>query len=710
MLMNKRTPIIVILATLILAAAAVGSDTDRWSVDGFKSWSKGKAEGVEVDSTGEVRPVWSTESEAIKADGAWSLAPGPAGSVYIGTGNSGKLFRYEGGSVKEVAATDKVAITRVRTDKLGRVWFAAIPGGTIYRLMKNGEVDKFAETGEEYVWDFIIDAGELIAATGPRGRVIKYSLEGSELKKIETGEKHVLTLVKGDNGKLYAGTSGEGLVLEITTDGYHVVHDFDEKEVRRLLWVGGRNGRLIAAVNETAGARPPEGVPSLSLSKVKEEAEGDDDDKGEEGGKDKETPVVTTRSAPPRGPGKVSGTVYALTETGGARTLLDLDKRAAVDLVAAGEDIYVATDQEGKIFRCRPDASDYALSFDLTQAQALSLLADERGLAYIGAGSPAGIVKVKKALPPKARFTTEVFDAGYPARWGEVDWEADGPIVVLTRSGNMRDPERGWSDWRPVLPGKPGRIISPQGRFLQVRLEWPPGSEATVRSLSIPYHAENQPQYVDEVLVSAAEQEGEGERASGPPSPGAPSAETVPPPHKTERKLAWKVTNPDNDPLKFSLFFQPDGSEQWLPIKTPEPFTKTKFGWDTASVPDGWYRLKVVAADSLANAPESAFSASGVSERFLIDNTPPELRALTVLDNKVGGWVEDKLSDVAGTQFQIDAGEWVTIAPADGVFDSSRESFHFTIPKDLPAGPHFIAVRAWDRAANLATAKEYFNR
>jgi hypothetical protein len=51
------------------------------------------------------------------------------------------------------------------------------------------------------------------------------------------------------------------------------------------------------------------------------------------------------------------------------------------------------------------------------------------------------------------------------ARFGRVEVEPGSTgYEILTRSGNVEQPVRGWSDWQPLQDGS---VASPPGRFLQ---------------------------------------------------------------------------------------------------------------------------------------------------------------------------------------------------------------------------------------------------
>ena len=142
---------------------------------------------------------------------------------------------------------------------------------------------------------------------------------------------------------------------------------------------------------------------------------------------------------------------------------------------------------------------------------------------------------------------------------------------------------------------------------------------------------------------------------------------------------------------------------------TTDPTRETSQSFDTTTVPDGNYLLKVTASDRPSNA-QSALTGEKVSGEFRIANRPPTLvlfrRALTVLaDRSVrvegialhGGSVA-----VRGVQYRVDGtGEWLTASAQDGIFDSNSEPF-VVVTEPLASGSHRIEVQAQDEAGNTA--------
>ena len=72
---------------------------------------------------------------------------------------------------------------------------------------------------------------------------------------------------------------------------------------------------------------------------------------------------------------------------------------------------------------------------------------------------------------PAGRFTSRVFDAGAPATWHAVTWDAGVPeatsLTVEVRTGDTARPGAGWSSWRRLA--RPGDPVGATSRYLQYR-------------------------------------------------------------------------------------------------------------------------------------------------------------------------------------------------------------------------------------------------
>jgi hypothetical protein len=146
----------------------------------------------------------------------------------------------------------------------------------------------------------------------------------------------------------------------------------------------------------------------------------------------------------------------------------------------------------------------------------------------------------------------------------------------------------------------------------------------------------------------------------------------------------------------------PDG--EWIEIgKDLEASVLT---WNTNTLGDGRYRVKVTASDAEGNAVGEGRTAEAVSEPFSIDNTPPRVTSLEARAGasgvEVSGAAEDGEGWLQRLDLAIDDGAWHSLSPDGGLSDSPRLTYR-TVLKALAPGPHLLSVRAVDAAGNAAT-------
>ncbi len=174
------------------------------------------------------------------------------------------------------------------------------------------------------------------------------------------------------------------------------------------------------------------------------------------------------------------------------------------------------------------------------------------------------------------------------------------------------------------------------------------------------------------------------------------------------RTFTWKGTDPNGDPLRYEVDLQPaSGSPSFVIRKEIE---ETYLSFDSSAVPDGRYRFRVTASDHLGNSEGEALTTSEESDLFIIDNTPPTIRVES--RSVVGGEIvlrlvaTDLLSPIAKAEGSVSADRWRLLPADDGAFDSPVESF--TMRVGIPQGAAVLGVRVVDGSGNVAAiAVEY---
>jgi hypothetical protein len=188
---------------------------------------------------------------------------------------------------------------------------------------------------------------------------------------------------------------------------------------------------------------------------------------------------------------------------------------------------------------------------------------------------------------------------------------------------------------------------------------------------------------------------------------------------RTAVTVRWAAHDDDGDDLIYSIYLRGDGETVWRLLK--DKITDKAYSFDSTLVPDGGFRVKVVASDAPSHTPGDALTSEKVGDRFEIDTTPPAVnnfKAVGLAASCSGGHctkqfqvsfdAEDAASPIGHAEYSLDAGPWQFVDPVGELSDSKHEHYEFRITVDAEAGKiaeHLITVRAYDRFENVGTAK-----
>ena len=657
-------------ATLVASnAAAVGTRT--FDLDTLEEFSGGDLKGVAVSSDGGVRAGFSVGnvplSDASSSFSALALADG---SVLVGTGPAGKVFKVTGDRAALFADTGALAVTQM-IEVRGVIYAASIPDGKIFKLSQGKAEPWVTLPNASHVWALASDGkGAIFAATGPEGRVYRIEPSGANSVYFRSDEPHIVSLAMGEAGELYAGSSGKGLLYKISGPGRAtVLYDFPGEEVKGI--ATGKKGIVYAIANDYG--EPPE-PPKRSPASAR-------------------SPASPTTAKPIR-PGK--GALWRFDSTGRPEKLMAHSEFHYTSLATDAEGRpYVGTGAEGRVYTV-DDAHTVALVVDTDDRQ-IGAIAFGR-TTYLAGSDAATVHRVVAQGGSEAVWTSKVLDAGLRAKFGHLSWHASGALEFSTRTGNTAAPDATWSAWSAGSTA-PSTVSSPPARFVQVRARWSRDAKAVLSEVMLPFVTDN-------VRPVVLEVDARPKNAVKPETKEAtiPASGSEPPKHESVLKVTWKVENPDNDSLRYRVNFRREGQGLWRDaLRDGEVLTKSEYEWETTALPEGKYRLRVEASDEPANPPDQVQKHALESGPVLVDNTPPIIRDLSMAGRRLKVRIVDGLGPIARVEMAVDGKpDFRTLGASDGVFDTADESVDADVSALVPAGSHIVAVRAYDAAGNFA--------
>ena len=719
----------------LLAATSLSAGPGFWQAATQADFLRGEVDQLSIDEHG--RLMLGPELTRVHDAGApfvWAAVTGADGTLFLGTGNDGKVLKVEpSGKSSVFYDSTEMEVHALAAAPNGGLYAATSPDGRIYRLDAKGQATPFFDPDEKYIWSLAVDRdGTVFAGTGDKGTVYKISADGKGQRFFSTKAAHAVALAFDQKQQLLVGTGAPGRVFRVDAAGKgFLLLDTTYQEVRAIrvdpkgvIYTAAQSARPQGAADSLTDAAtpPPPVTPSIpnvsteitSIAVVDSTAS---------------SQATASLSAADRR--SATGAVFRVQPDGLWDEIWVPRDDAPYDIAVEPDgSLLVGTGTRGKLFRLSGDPVT-AVLVTRVPAQQATMLVRAADRTYVATANPGMLMSLSSTRATRGTYESDVKDARLVSTWGVIAWRATAPagtkVEIFTRSGNTRTPDEAWSEWAgPYTNADGSAISSPKARYFQWRavLTGTAAASPALTSMSSAYLPRNiRPQVASitvhppgvvfqkpfssgETEIAGLDEEAQDRRSAGnaPGGSGAPAlGRRIY--QKGLQTFQWKADDDNNDELSYDVFYRREGDTTWRMLKTD--LRDTLLVWDTSSVPNGTYVLKVSASDRRVNPADSALAGELESSSFEIDNVSPTVQLGAIRRDGarfiVAADVRDADSPVTRVEYSLDAQRWQTAFPRDGILDARQESFELRLDADT-AG-RTLVVRATDALGNVGTGQ-----
>jgi len=732
--------------------------THRWRQSAYEEFLRGTAHGVAVRSDGrlELAPKFTLLADA-DASYLWSVRLDSKGTLFAAGGSPAKVFRFDS-SGKPTAVFDSADLSAqtIAFDSKGTLYVGTSPDGKVYKVSATGEKSVFFDPKTKYIWDLAFAPdGTLFVATGDKGQVFAVAPDGKGELFYASDEAHIRVLAFDGRGNLIAGTEPSGRIIRIArnsgksaAEGF-VLYETSKREVTSLA-VASDGSIYASAIGEKP--RPGGSAPNVVIATPQG------------------TTTLTTGGPTTSGqsqlqqpfapfPPLLSSSVYRISADGATEELWSSREDVVYALGLASDGRLLAGTGNNGALLAVDGRGVFAQLAKAGSAQITGIVRNSSGKVLLCTANPGKVFSLGPEYEVEGTYESRSFDSQLFSQWGRLEWWGPPPsapvksssisnasrssesrLEFFVRTGNTEDPGKEWSRWFGPYTKSGAAIEAPSARFVQWKAVIHDGRSGDgIEWVSLAYLPRNVAPVIDGIALQEPGIRAQSQSNIGasqptvvtlkqPPSPNisgvtitqsSGSARFELPPQGTLQKgyqsVLWSAHDDNDDELRYSVFFRGETENEWKLLK--DNLDQKFYSWDTTTLPDGAYYLKVVATDAPSNPHAVARKTERESERFEVDNTPPLIEGLQIGRTSteiVGGTTStstpikftarDATSSIERAQYSLDGGDWILIAPVGNISDAMDEHYEFTLA-GISMGEHTIAIRAYDRFENVGSAK-----
>ena len=728
-LANRKYLFIATLSCFFLATAistAVNSEMThhRSSAD----FLKGETENATIESTGTISLARKTDAIDLgkTLKNVWSIntiISDSGGNLYLGTSPNGDIIKYRDGKFSKIHLTTSDALVEsVIAPDAGQPFknehifamaidnsnqlLAAVSGDDCRLLRFDRKWNSntiFQQADVNYIFAIAIDsAGNIYLGTGPEGKIYRLDPSGNNPTLIyDSREKNIMSLEIGRDGYIYAGSDQKGIVYKINPDNLKVtvLFDSEQTEITSMLMDAGGDLYVAATSADMPKISPKSNAISAAVSAGRPETaskkQSAEEPKGSvtlniaNSAKKGGTSQTTGEEQPKRGkPTKDASYIYKI-DPQGFVTYIFKEKAVFFSIAMQNEKLLLGTGNNAQLFSIDPTTEEKSVTYEDKQAAQITAMTALGDDVYLGTSNPPKLIKLKRSFADKGTYISDLIDAQQPSKWGKLQIDAEIPagckVLLSAHSGNVKDPnDPTFSAWtEPVNITDPTQLTCPTGRFCQYKLtlETEDGNETPIiRQVSLAHVIPNLPPKVRSVKIV----ESESKTGTG------------------KVMIGFNADDNNKDKLTYKVDFRKLGRANWIELK--DKLTTNKYSWDTRTVEDSRYEIRVTADDSKSNTTATTLTGSRISDPFVVDNTPPAIeRSVRKTDEAavtIQLSIRDQFTVIGNLSYTVDSNkDFISTIPDDLIYDTAYEEFTITVD-DLDPGEHVIALKLSDDIGN----------
>ncbi len=760
--LHSSLPWLAVFLALACAAALRAEHTRYWRESSFDEFDRGTAKGVALRSDGKLllAPRFTTLADVDLAF-LWALRADSKGNLYAAGGTSAKVVKIDAaGKMTTAFESTELSAQALAMDAQDNLYVGTSPDGKVYKVSPSGEKKTFFDPKTKYIWAITVDSdGTVYIATGDTGLIYAVTPDGKGDIFYKSDQAHIRALAFDHQGNLLAGTEPDGRILRIAKTAGNganragfVLYETTKKEITSLI-VDPTGNLYAAAIGDKSHS-----AGSTFNSSTETNLPVQSSQFGPPGGQG----IIIGGGPPQIGPttgfassSSVTGSaVYKLAPDGSPQQIWSSRDTLVYTLnfSAAGK-LLLGTGNRGIVVQL--DGDNLFTNLVKTETgQVTGLAQGPGGKVFLCTANPGKVFTMGPEDVGEGTFESQSLDARFFSSWGRLEWWGENAgisasgrphVEVYVRTGNTSSPDENWSAWAGPYTQSGQKVEAPPARFAQWKAVLRSGSPSPIISwLSLSYLPKNVAPQVDGIAVQDP-----GVRVQGIPGGGSSGTPSIPvrlrqpetpgtgttgifaataqtertgggsrfeaPPQGVMQKgyesVLWSAHDDNDDELVYRIYYRGESEKEWKLLK--ENLRERYYSWDTSSMADGAYYLKIVASDAPSNPPGEALEGSRESDRFVVDNTPPSLENLGAAASDTSGGASlhfiahDSASDIARAEYSLDAGDWTLVYPDGRLSDAPVERYDVTL-KGLAPGEHTVAVRVYDRFENMTAGKATF--